>query len=143
MEAETMTDKDKQRHTPGPWMVAGSGPQATVVLGPRGSSGPRRLVLDTAPDGEASHPRAEDTANAQRIVACVNALAGLNPEGVRECVNVLAGYAPALELLVSSIARYVTANPDQGWVDPEDINAAEAFARVARAAIAMAKGGAQ
>ena len=35
-----------------------------------------------------SMPNSDETyANAERIVACVNALAGLNPEGVRELVK--------------------------------------------------------
>lgn len=62
----------------------------------------------------------------------------------RECaapqmLEALEGYE-RLQPLLTGVARYMATNPDQGWIDPDDMNLAEAFMRTARAAIAQARG---
>ena len=44
-----------------------------------------------------------EKADANRIVACVNALAGLNPEGVRGLVDVVKAYFDMLVLICSGV----------------------------------------
>lgn len=70
------------------WMTTGygyGGPRHVYVLGQEERVAKvlsMRRVGQTNPSS-----RASVDANAERIVACVNALAGLNPEGMRELVE--------------------------------------------------------
>jgi hypothetical protein len=80
---------NNNQHTPGPWTVY----KEQMVLGkpPKNwrptQSEPEYIVtqtrLYTSPDRETAN------ANAARIVACVNACEGLNPEAVRELLEAL------------------------------------------------------
>ncbi len=72
-------DRKTQKHTPGPWR---SGPDPETVW-----ANDAELIARTAP-GE-GHARAH--ANAARIVACVNACEGINPEAVPDLVRALEG----------------------------------------------------
>lgn len=73
----------KPQHTPEPWYVFGSD---AIYSGKAGEwFGNHRRVADcewTPHDKRPAPPDAEDKANASRIVACVNACAGINPEAV-------------------------------------------------------------
>ena len=83
-------------HTPGPWRYTCRGEigeMAVYVLkGPKSPGGPptglviAHLGLDTAGENVAG---AEREANASRIVACVNACKGINPEAVPVLLGLL------------------------------------------------------
>lgn len=76
-----MTD---QKHTPEPW-EARKDPQRWIVKAIYGSFGMDDSQLIPARMGAG----VREEANAERIVACVNACAGLNPEAVPEMVKAL------------------------------------------------------
>ncbi len=84
----------RTQHTPGPWVLFGG----TVY-----SNLNRSFVADCFPKFRGSND--EDEANARRIVSCVNALEGLNPEAVRELVEAATNALPGLEHAASSELR--------------------------------------
>jgi hypothetical protein len=88
MEAEDMKDPTTTpKHTPEPWRAYVDDPY-------RGPDPQDRYDTDTVYSAYGPICRMSGDVkfsyhDARRIVACVNALAGLNPEGVRECVDAL------------------------------------------------------
>jgi hypothetical protein len=107
------------QHTPGPWEVRFNGHKQRRIAT---TSTPNRHIADVVPVTY-DYERAEATmeANAQRIVACVNACEGINPEAVPELLE-------SLDALIMIIDR---TNP--AW---RDMRAVEK----ARAAITKATG---
>lgn len=99
-------------HTPEPWYEDDGGIYSACDL----------RVADTF-NTEDPIPEEEAAANAARIVACVNACAGINPEAVRDLLAALEFYADA--------ARY---HEQDGWL-------AQDLGELARAAVTKAKGG--
>lgn len=72
----------KTKHTPGPWRVSLTGPRRSEISTPGNP-----YVLATVYEDN-SNENARD--NAERIVACVNALEGLNePIIIREQIRVM------------------------------------------------------
>jgi len=71
-------------HTPGPWYIARR-------LGPASAPIVLMVALDPIGTSEADYAaaRGEIDANAARIVACVNACAGINPEAVPKMLEAL------------------------------------------------------
>jgi len=70
-----------QKHTPGPWIV---GRGNRIYMGAAMEA--REIAVATRSDPSI---RAQAEANAARIVACVNACEGINPEAVPEIVKAL------------------------------------------------------
>ena len=103
-------------HTPGPWHVEEglSGPELTQVIGASamGEDAESVSVADCYTTGDA-----EDEANAARIVACVNACAGMShlPQGIvvrmREALEYYRSlgdlYSPQTEHAVRNLASEV------------------------------------
>lgn len=100
----------QEAHTPEPWRVERRQFE-NVILHSKGDGYNNRVALTTE-WSPASPPRTtpvEANANARRIVACVNALAGIPIEAIEsgvvaelasalvECENALADYIPQLE----------------------------------------------
>jgi hypothetical protein len=70
------------KHTPEPWHIGGFRPELPMVYGSDGQvASDCSRILRRSPE--------EQKANAERIVACVNALAGLNPEAIKDVVEAL------------------------------------------------------
>lgn len=75
------------------------------------NSGPYLTIVDERGDVVCSsgdkiyHPHPVNEANAARIVSCVNALAGMNPEAVKDAVEALEDAIPQLE-------RYPSTDPN-------------------------------
>ena len=107
-------------HTPEPWYIARRlGPaSAPIVLG-----ADNLMVADPIGTSEADYAaaRVKVDANAARIVACVNACAGINPEAVQVWRDVM----------------YLLAN---GSADGNQFYTMDWAKETARAAIALAEG---
>ncbi len=110
------------KHTPGPWRlerIDGIDPQYRIL-----ASWPAVPYLDTQPESPREHFTPESpiivgrheakrgvgnihhTGNAERIVACVNACEGINPEAVPE---LLKAAKTVHDLLVKAQVAYVSA----------------------------------
>jgi hypothetical protein len=76
----------KALHTPEPW--ESDGPEVHATKGGRLNG----LICHLASESKGE-------ANAERIVACVNALAGLNPEAVADVVEALRAYDAAIKAM--------------------------------------------
>ena len=62
------------------------------------------------------HPAPEEKANAKRIVACVNACAGINPEAVPEVLEALRVTAVALAICGEGTVRPGSAEAARAYV---------------------------
>ena len=89
-------------HTPEPWYQDGRGPRSSgriPIFAPTiGGLGQKSSVSIASASqlGMAGSPGAQQ-ANADRIIACVNACAGINPEAVPELLEALEMAMPYLE----------------------------------------------
>lgn len=135
----------KQKHTPEPWGLAGRYEPESEIVGSDGYEVAEVAEMAISPSWQAENPdvhwgcyegesfveRSDDevAANAARIVACVNALAGLNPEAVRDVV----------EALKTARRRFSEQN---GVVSAEVWNGNYKAVAAINAALARVKGGA-
>jgi hypothetical protein len=76
------------KHTPEPWEIA----DTSIIAGDI-------CIAVIEDDGGYEAPYEERQANAARIVACVNALAGLNPEAIKDVVEALQCFTTGAEKL--------------------------------------------
>ena len=107
-------------HTPGPWFLHGKpGYEALEIFGTNRPIAKSLYHLGSE-DNEAD-------ANARRIVACVNACEGINPEAVPELLAVC-------KLLVAARAA------SEGYLDERALVNLNQATEMAEAAIAKAKG---
>jgi hypothetical protein len=106
-------------HTPGPWTVDPEGEYCLCIEGGDGS-----IVCDVRK--EVDGPLCE--ANAHRIVACVNACEGLNPEAIADAIGALTW------LLDDMSDAGEDKNPETGEVYDSVANARKALAAVKGAA---------
>jgi hypothetical protein len=77
----------RPQHTPEPWRQGQRHP-GRIIAGPSATAG--FVCRVTVQDEDDCDPQIIEAANAARIVACVNALAGLNPEAVPALVEAAA-----------------------------------------------------
>jgi hypothetical protein len=84
------------KHTPEPWHVGCQNDAPFIINQPPRPSTDDIVdipdVIVIAKPAEIPGNAATVVANAERIVACVNALAGLNPEAIKDAVEVLEAY---------------------------------------------------
>lgn len=76
--------------TPEPWGIEDTGDDLWV--GPMRKDGGGKIasiVFHICMEGILEESKARDRANAARIVACVNSLAGINPDAVQQMVKAL------------------------------------------------------
>ena len=117
-------------HTPGPWMPD----ESSGICNVTGSHG--RSICSTGGyqnnAEDVRNVRAENEANAARIVACVNACEGINPEAVPDMLAALEGTVDCLEYIQR--LEKETIAPILGW------GVRASWIHAARAAIAKARG---
>lgn len=72
------------KHTPEPWSAATRGPNGCPIIGHKGLM----VAMLAHSSLDKDHGEVAD-ANEQRIVACVNACAGINPEAIKPMIDAL------------------------------------------------------
>lgn len=115
------------KHTPGKWQLTeqdADDKRTCRLVFLAGSGAGKSFGNFQGWSGDGVTTREEDAANASRIVACVNACEGINPEAV-----------PGLLKALQRLAKRFPTEPICG-IDAEEWNAAQQ----ARAAIAKAEG---
>lgn len=109
----------KSTHTPGPWYAWPDGKGVSVGV----NQSARDICRLTYSGRPFDPPEEQRVPNAERIVACVNACAGINPEAVPELLA-------ALEGLLEEVDAHLDYHDDE----------MQEAAETARAAIAKATG---
>jgi len=110
-------------HTKEPWLVY-SRPEEYVIANNEVDDDYRVIAL--------MRPRhSNEIANAARIVACVNACAGLNPEAVPASVSIVRSIHSILE-------RYFEGNIN-GWDDQEILHSLKDYLGDMKAALELAE----
>lgn len=96
-------------HTPEPWHYGENYNKAIMgpIVVPHKPGRPKGRKILIAQFGLYTDEEANAEANAKRAIACVNALAGLNPEAVRDVVEVLERLGKLLPRTMERLGGYV------------------------------------
>lgn len=126
-------------HTPEPWVAVRNTAYWEIGTEIDGYYAPRiGDVCATDPN----HPDAgKQEANATRIVACVNACKGINPEAVPDLLEVARFFADCLRTRREGLKRDVPAFRAR-WNVPIELTVEEFSTELVRAALAKVEGGA-